>query len=145
MLRPVLSAILFACLSLSATRPILAAEKQPRPDTKLERFLGRWTTSREKKEGEKVRRYQLVLEFQSGELSFFTEESGKKGNQFTLKVIEDVDGKDTGYLVLGYGESRYVVHYDVESERMILVGRLPNRPFEGFSLSGEYKRVEKPK
>jgi hypothetical protein len=145
MLRFVLSAVLFACLSLGAARSILADEKQPARDAKLEQFLGRWTTSRERKEDEKVRRYQLVLEFKGGELTFFTEEGRKKENQFTLNVIKDVRGKDAAYLILGHAESRYVVHYDFVGERLILVGRLPNRPFEGFSLSGEYQRAEKPK
>jgi hypothetical protein len=140
-----LCVVLLSCLSLSPTRTVWAEEKQPGPETKLEPFRGRWTTSREKKEDEKVRRYQLTLEFAGDELTFFTEEDGKKGNQFTLKVIEVEQGEGVSRLVLGFGErSRYVVACDFVGERLILVGRLPNRPFEGFSLSGEYQRVEKP-
>jgi hypothetical protein len=146
MLRRIACVVLVSCLSLSPTRTVPAEEKQPGPETKLEQFRGRWTTSRERKEDEKVRRYQLALEFKDGELTFFTEEDGKKGNEFTLKVIAVEQGDGAARLVLGFGErSKYVVYYDLEGDRMILVGRLLNRPFEGFSLSGEYKRVEKPK
>jgi hypothetical protein len=49
-------------------------------------------------------------------------------------------------VILGFGSrSKYIVHYDFQGEKLILVGRLPNRPFEGFSLSGEYHRAEKTK
>jgi len=124
---------------------VRADDKPPAQESRLEQFRGRSSTTREMREGEKVRHSQLVLEFRGGELTFYTEEGGKKGNQFTLKVIGVEQGKDVPYLVLGHGESKYVVYYDFQSERMILVGRLLNRPFEGFSLSGEYKRVEEPK
>ena len=43
------------------------------------------------------------------------------------------------------GNSKYVVYYDFVDERMVLIGTLLNRPFEGFSLSGEYKRLEQRK
>ncbi len=142
----VLCVILLACLSLSPTRAILADEKQSGPETKLAQFHGRWTTSRQRKDDEKIRRYQLVLEFKGGELTFFTEERGKKGNEFTLKVIGVEEGAGGSHLILGFGDtSKYIVHYDFQGEKMVLVGRLPNRPFEGFSLSGEYNRAEKPK
>jgi hypothetical protein len=145
MLRCVLCVVLFGGLWLSSTRTILADDRPPAQQSRLEQFRGRWSTAREVREGEKVRHSQLVLEFRGGALTFFTEEGGKKGNQFTLKVIGVEQDKDVPYLVLGHSKSKYVVHYDFQSERMILVGRLPNRPFEGFSLSGEYKRVEEPK
>jgi hypothetical protein len=141
----VLCVILLTCLSLSPIRAIPADEKQSTLDTKMEPFRGRWTASRESKEREKIRRYQLVLEFKGAELTFFTEEDGKKANEFTLKVIAVEEGPKESHLVLGFGSSKYVVHYDFEGEKMILVGRLPNRPFEGFSLSGEYNRAQKPK
>jgi hypothetical protein len=120
-------------------------DKPPAQESRPAQFRGRWSTSREMREGEKVRHSQLVLEFRGDELTFYTEEGGTKGNQFTLKLIGVEQGKDVPYLVLGHSESKYVVYYDFQSERMILVGRLLNRPFEGFSLSGEYKRVEESK
>ena len=129
-----------------------AAPQDPTPqqpagqESQLERFHGRWTTSRERTEGEKVRRFQLVLEFKGGELTFFTLHEDGKGNEFTLKVIRVEQGDGGPRLILGFGERcKYVVYYDIEGDRMVLVGRLPNRPFEGFSLSGEYKRAQKPK
>jgi hypothetical protein len=144
MLRCVLCGVLLGGLWLSSTRTILADDK-PAQESKLEQFRGRWTTSREKRDGDKVRSSQLILEFRCGELTFYTEEGGKKGNEFTLKVIGVEQGKDVPYLVLGHGQTKYPVYYDFPGERMILVGRLWNRPFEGFSLSGEFQRVEKPK
>jgi hypothetical protein len=122
-----------------------ADDKPPAQDPKLEEFRGRWSTSREMRDGEKVRSYQLILEFRGDELTFYTEEGGKKENQFMLRVIGVEQGKEVPYLVLGNGQTKYPLYYDFQGERMILVGRLPNRPFEGFSLAGEYKRVEKPK
>ena len=74
-------------MSPSPLGDTLADEKQPGLEAKLEPFRGRWTTSREKKEDEKVNRYELFLEFKDGEPTFITEEGGKKGDQFTLKLI----------------------------------------------------------
>jgi hypothetical protein len=49
-------------------------------------------------------------------------------------------------LILGDGKRRKAeVYYDFVGEKMILIGRIGPRPFEGFILSGEYKRAEKPK
>jgi hypothetical protein len=135
--------MLFACLSLSPTRVILAHEKQSPSATKLEQFRGRWITSRPRKEEAKIHRDELVLEFKGDELTFFTQEGGKKGNEYTLKVIGVEEGAGASRVILGFGSrSKYIVHYDFQGEKLILVGRLPNRPFEGFSLSGEYHRAE---
>ena len=54
-------------MSPSPLGDTLADEKQPGLEAKLEPFRGRWTTSREKKEDEKVNRYELFLEFKDGE------------------------------------------------------------------------------
>jgi hypothetical protein len=143
--RCVLCVLLLAGLWLSATTTIRAEDKPLAREPGLEQLLGRWSTSREMKEGEKARHSQLVLEFRGGELTFYTEEGGTKGNQFTLNVIAVEQDKGVSHLVLGRGGSKYVVYYDFQRGRLILVGRLLNRPFEGFSLSGEYKRVEAPK
>jgi hypothetical protein len=136
-----LSAAEFKKLVTSA----VPVEDKRAPAAKLEQFRGRWSTSREERDGEKVRTSQLALEFRSDQLTFYTEEGGKKGNEFRLQVIGVEQGKEVPYLVLASGQTKYPVYYDFQGERMILVGRLPNRPFEGFSLSGEYRRVEKPK
>jgi hypothetical protein len=136
-----LSAAEFKSLVTSA----IPVEDKPAQAAKLEQFRGRWSTSREKREDEKVRSYQLVLEFRGDKLTFYTEEGGKQGNRYTLQVIGVEPDKEVPYLILGSGQSKYTVYYDFQGERMILVGRMWNRPFEGFSLAGEYRRVEKPK
>jgi hypothetical protein len=136
-----LSAAEFKKLVTSA----VPVEDKRAQEAKLEQFRGRWSTSREERDGDKVRTYQLILEFRRDQLTFYTEEGGRKGNQFMLQVIGVEQGKEVPYLVLSNGQTKYPVYYDFQGERMILVGRLPNRPYEGFSLAGEYKRVEKPK
>jgi hypothetical protein len=100
---------------------------------------------RERREGEKVRHSQLILEFRNDELTLCTKEDGKKGNQFTLNVNGIEEGKNASSLVLSHGESKFVIYYDFQGERLILVGNLLNRPFEGVSLSGEYQRAEEHK
>src|SRR4051794_531467 len=111
-LRWMLGVVLLSCLWLSPARPAPAEEKPAGLETRLEPFRGRWTTSRETMEDGKVRRDQLVLEFKGGELTFFTEEEGKKGNAFTLTVIA-VEDDAAPHLILGHGErSKYAVHYD---------------------------------
>jgi hypothetical protein len=139
-----LRVLLLGCLWLGPFETVRAEEKPPPQGPDLEQFFGRWSTPREVREGEQVRHSQLVLEFRGDELTFFTEEGGKKGNRFTLKVLGVEQGKGVPHLLLGHGASRYVVSYDFQRLRLILVGRLLNRPFEGFSLSGEYKRFEGP-
>jgi hypothetical protein len=127
------------------TRTVLADDSPAAHEDRLKQFHGQWSRSREKKDGDRVRQSQLILEFRGEDLTFYTEEGGKKGNEFTLKVLGIEQGKDASHLVLGHGKSKYVVYYDFQSERMILIGNLQNRPFEGFSLSGEYGRVEQRK
>jgi len=95
-------------------------------------------------EGEKVRQFHLILEFRGGKLMFCTEEAGKKEHQFSLEVIRIEQAQGVSCLVFGHGASQYLVSCDFHSERMILAARLLNRPVEGFSLSGEYKRVMEP-
>ncbi len=117
-------------------------EKTPVLKAKLEQFQGRWITSRARKEDEKIHREHLILEFKGEELTFFTEEDGKKGNQFTLKVMEvEQRGAEQWLVLRSAGAHRYTIHYDLEGGRLILVGRLLNRPFENFSLSGEYRKA----
>jgi hypothetical protein len=124
---------------------IRADDQQPAQGLPLERSHGRWSTSRERREGERVRRSQLTLEFRNDELTLCAKEDGKKGNQFILKVNGIEEGKNASSLLLSHGGSKYVIYYDFQGERLILVGNLLNRPFEGFSLSGECQRAEEHK
>jgi hypothetical protein len=136
--------VLLACLSLTSICAVSADEKKPGA-AKLEQFQGRWITSRQEKGDGKTRAYQLVLEFKEDQLTFFTEEKGEKGNTFTLRVIGGEESPYGSHLILSGGTHKYTVHYDFQGEKLILVGRLPNRPFEGFSLSGEFARAAKRK
>jgi hypothetical protein len=148
MLRLALSAVLLMFPRVGTIDEKKAAEK-PAAESRLKQFQGVWVTTREHKEGEKVHQYKLVLEFKGDQLTFFTEREGKKGNQFTLtasKPETDLDGPalvEMGRLILTYGSSKYSLYYDFVKERLVLVGKLPNRPFEGFSLSGDFARIEK--
>lgn len=128
----------------SSSPPNPAAMEPAVQENQRERFHGRWTTSRERKEGEKSRRYQLILEIDGGSLKYFTMQEEGKGNGFTLNVIGVEQGDSvTRFILSAGGTKKCTIYCDFEGDRMILVGHLPmNRPFEGFSLSGEYTRVE---
>ncbi len=47
---------------------VRADDKPPAQESRLEQFRGRWSTTREVREGEKVRHSQLVLEFRGDEV-----------------------------------------------------------------------------
>jgi hypothetical protein len=74
MLRCVQCVVLLGSLWLISPRTMVADDKPPAPEPKLEKFHGRWSTSREVREGEKVRHSQLVLDFRGRELTYYTEE-----------------------------------------------------------------------
>jgi hypothetical protein len=51
-----------------------------------------------------------------------------------------------GWLNLGGNATQKVAfHYDFVGEKLVLIGRIRWRPWEGFRVSGEYQRAEKPK
>jgi hypothetical protein len=138
-----MSRSLFSLLLLAARAP-----GQPDPpegvragDVTPRELSGRWVATRDvPRDGTPVRS-RLLLDFTRDRLTMTTEVGGKKETEFVLTVVEARPGTGLPRLVLGHGErSRYEVAYDAEGDRLVLVGRLLNRPFEGFSLSGVYRR-----
>jgi hypothetical protein len=152
MLRLFLYLGLFAGLILDPTRAVRADDKEAWHEAETKKLRGWWTTSRERKiDKDKVRRSQLSLEFTDGKVTLLlTEEGAKgKGSEFQLTVVrlEQAEGARRLVLSAGKGEGgSSVVYYAFQDDKLILVGNCPlRRPFEGASLSGEYKRTEKGK
>src|SRR6478609_8587550 len=116
---------LLAGLLVSPARPIPADDGPS--EAVLKPFIGRWSRPWELKDGGAVRHLRVLLHFRDGEVTLATEEGGKKGNEYTLKVLAVEEGKDASHLVLGFGKSRYVVYFDIHGDRLILIGRMVNR------------------
>jgi hypothetical protein len=149
---PATVAVFLGCVFSAATCPatgqvLLAEDKNTWQEAELKKLQGRWTTFREEKTHEdKIRRRRVDLEFADGELRVLVfDEKDAKIWDGRLKVIsvERVTGGlgMTPRLNLDKGE----VHYDFVGDKMIVVGRIGPRPWEGFPLSGEYQRAEQPK
>jgi hypothetical protein len=147
---PTTVAVFLGCALAAATWPAAGQEKKPDDkkawqEAELKKLAGRWTTSREEKaDQDKIRRRRVDLEFADGLLKvfIFDEKDVEPWKGPPLKVIgveRDEDARSTSRLKLERAE----VYYDFVGEKMILVGAIGHRPFEGFKLSGEYKRVEK--
>jgi hypothetical protein len=150
------AAVFLGYVLSAATCPATGQEKKPEDkkawqENKLKKFQGRWTTVRDVKADKgKIRRQRVDLEFADGDLKVYLKvfTDGEKEDSWdgSIKVmgVEQV-GMDSR-LILGDGKQKKAeIHYDFVGERLILVGRIGTRPWEGFRLSGEYKRVEKPK
>ena len=106
-------------------------------EAELKKLTGRWTTVRKEKEKDKVRTTQVDLEFADGKLSVTMNGSTYSAPPMVL-VKQD---KGPGRLDLGINP----IYYSFVGEKLIVVGHILNRPFEGFDLSGEYKRSEQTK
>lgn len=125
-----------------------ADDKKAWQESELKRFQGRWQTYREEKIGdEPVRRRWLELEFADGRMKLVVRDENKKQTFDGRLEVMKIESFGWGSrLVLGQGEIKKAeIYYDFVGDKLILAGRIPPRPYEGFSLSGEYKRVEKPK
>ena len=138
---------LLSVVTSSATGQIIRANnKQSWQQSELQKLQGRWTTLREDKcDQGKSRRQWVELEFADGGLKIHVLDENR--NQ-TWSNSLDVIGVDrigpVSRLILGFGEQRKAeIYYDFAGGKMILVGRIIPRPFEGFSLSGEYQRPAK--
>jgi hypothetical protein len=145
---PATIAVFLGCVLSAATSPpagrLLAAnDKRTWQETELEKFLGRWTMVREERTDKgKIRRKFVELEFADGNLKvlIYDEKDGSRWKG-SLKVM-GVEQLETGSrLILGNGERKTEVYYDFVGGRLILVGKIGPRPWEGFRLSGEYKRA----
>ena len=133
----------------------LAAGLEKKPDainkawqeTELKKFQGRWTAFREEKTDQgKARRQWVDLEFADGKMKVVILDENRKQvwDGPPLKVMGVERGEGLG-LAARLKLERAAVYYDFVGEKLILVGGIGHRPFEGFMLSGEYKRMEKPK
>jgi hypothetical protein len=153
MLRCFLWVGLLAVLTACPFRALDAEGEKSWQEAEVKKLGGRWTTVREEKIAkEKVRRRRVDLEFADGKLTVFLfNEKDAQIFDDHLKVIgvEEVKGLGLGSIArlkLGGNESQKAeVYYDFVGEKLILIGRIGWRPWEGFPLSGEYKRAEKPK
>ena len=147
-----LAAVMFlGCMLSSATCPAAGQDKKPDDEKawqvpELKKFQGRWTAFREEKEQETIRRRWVDLEFAGGEMKVFILDENRKlvWEGPPLKVAGVERGESLGRAARLKLE-REGVYYDFVGEKLILVGGIGHRPFEGFMLSGEYKRVEKPR
>jgi hypothetical protein len=138
---------LLVVLTLFPNRVLHADEKKSWQEAELKRLEGRWTTVREEKtDQDKIRRRRVELEVAGGNLNVFVfnEERPEPWNGPPLKVI-GVERGDALGSPSGLKLERAEVYYDFVGEKLIVVGGIANRTWEGFKLSGEYKRVEKPK
>jgi hypothetical protein len=148
---PAAAAVFLGCVLSAATCPaagqdLPADNKKPWQETELKRFQGRWTALREEKtDQEGVRRREVELEFGDGRVKItILDEKRNQTWSNSLQVIGVEQVGPVSRLVLGSGEQKKAeVYYDFAGDKMILVGRIIPRPFEGFSLSGEYRRPAK--
>jgi hypothetical protein len=123
-------------------------------EAQLKKLSGRWTTIREEKTApDKTRRRRVDLEFADGKLKVFIsgeiaskQPTGELRVLGVVKVPEVIGDGNYGWLNLGGNASQKVaVYYDFVGEKLVLIGRIGWRPWEGFRVSGEYQRAETPK
>ena len=155
MLRSLLSAGLVAVLVCGLTGSLRAQGKKTWQEDQLRRLSGRWTTLHEQKDAAgRPLRTRVDLEFAEGKLNVFVlDESGTRrlfDGQLKVIGVKESEGPGIGWFArLSLGGSNEIqraeAYYDFVGEKLILVGRVGWRPWEGFHLSGEYRRAEKPK
>jgi hypothetical protein len=153
MLRCALRVGFLAILTVCAFRALHADDKKADDkkawqEAELKKLAGRWTTVREEKTDpdQKTRRRRIDLEFVDGELRVLLfDEKGAQEGDGSLKVIgvEQVGERVGPPFRLNLDKAE--VYYDLVGEKLVVVGRVQPRPWEGFPLSGEYKRGAKPK
>ena len=122
-------------------------------ENEFKKLEGCWTTFREENAGaDKIRRSRVDLEFAEGKLRVFLfDEKGAKQWDGEIKMIsaEEIKGIGLGSIsrlnLRGNETQKVEVYYAFVGDKLILVGRIGFRPWEGFHVSGEYKRAEKPK
>lgn len=120
---------------------------EPDKSAELKKLHGRWIASRDVEyEKGKFRRQWVELEFAGNELTIaILNENKKRSWDFTLDVIGVESVNDISRIAIGLNKRAYAeIYYDFVGGKLILTGRIRPRPFEGFSLSGEYANVEKP-
>ena len=124
-----------------------ADDKKTWQEGELKKLEGRWTTVREEKTDQgKNRRRRVDVEYVGGNLKVFIfDKKAAPPWEESLKVIGVEQSGGRGLASRLNLERQEEIYYDFVGKNLILVGGIGHRPFEGFKLSGEYKRVEKPK
>lgn len=152
MFRVPLTLLAFLGCLLSVVTPfatgkiIRADDEQSWQQSELQNLQGHWTTLREEKTDEgKPRRQWVELAFAGSGLKILVFDENRNqtwSNSLQMLGVERVG--PVSRLILGSGEQRKAeIYYDFTGDKMTLVGRIIPRPFEGFSLSGEYQRAVK--
>jgi hypothetical protein len=152
MRRGALWAGLLAALAVCPTRDLPAGdekadEKKAWQAAELKKLAGRWTAVREEQAGPgKTRRRRVDLEFADGELRVsLSDEGGKPARDGSLKVTGVEPSNEREWLPLVLRLDKALAYYDLDGGRLVVVGRVWPRPWEGFVLSGEYTRPVEPK
>jgi len=135
----------FSILTAGPIRTFPADEKDDWQQAQRKRLVGRWTTIREEKTDQgKTRRNKVDLEFTDSELkvSIDYEKGGKISAGPPLKVIGVERAGKRGLASRLDLERDEQIYFDFVGGKLILVGGIGHRPFEGFPLSGEYRRAD---
>jgi hypothetical protein len=152
MRRCALWAGLLAVLAVCPSRDLPADDKtadgkKAWQAAELEKLAGRWTAVREEQiDPGKTRRRRVDLEFAGGELRVsLSDEDGKPVWDGSLAVTGVEPSREREWLPLVLRFDKALAYYDLDGERLVVVGRVWPRPWEGLVLSGEYKRAAKPR
>ena len=138
------------CVSVLMIGPVCAVQtndKKTWQEGELKKLEGRWTTVREEKSDQgEIRRRRVDVEYVGGNLKVFIfDKKAAPPWEESLKVSGVEQSGSRGLASRLNLERQEEIYYDFVGENLILVGGIGHRPFEGFKLSGEYKRAEKPK
>ena len=123
-----------------------ADDKKTWQEGELKKLEGRWTTVREEKTDQgKNRRRRVDVEFVGGNLKVYIfDKKDARPWEGSLKVTGVERAGSRGLASRLNLERQEEVYYGFVGENLILVGGIGHRPFEGFKVSGEYKRAENP-
>jgi len=141
-----LGCVLSVLTSSAIGQIIPADDEQSWQQSELQKLQGRWTTLREEKTDEgKLRRQWVELEFAGDGLKIqILDENRNQTWSNSLRVLGVEQVGPVSRLILGSGEQKKAeIYYDFAGDKIALVGRIIPRPFEGFSLSGEYSRRQR--
>lgn len=154
MLRPLWLVGIIAAAAAAPGYSAPIADQKTWQENQLKKLGGSWTTFQDEQDAKgKPLRRRVDLEFADGRLkvNVYNEDGAKRlfDGELTVLGAEELEGPGLGNLSrLNLGGSptqKAEVYYDLVGEKLILVGRVGWRPWEGFHLSGEYARPEKPK
>jgi hypothetical protein len=138
---------ILAILTASSVHTFAVDEKEDWRKAQRKKLVGRWTTVREEKSDQgKAWRNRVDLEFTDSELkvSIDDEKGGKIWAGPPLKVISVERAGKRGLAWRLDLERDEQIYFDFVGEKLIMVGKIGHRPFEGFPLSGEYRRADNP-